>query len=390
MTASGNRYIVVFTDYFTKWPEAFAVPSIEATRIAQLLLDHIIARHSAPRVLLCDRGQNFLSKVVSAVCDLYQIRKVNTSAYHPQTDGLVECFNSSLMKSLSQFTASNQKDWDISLPAVLFGFRIAPSPTTSESPFYLLYGRKPCLPMEVPLKPPGKLTQSVLHYRSQLVENLHLTDQTAAQQIQLSQHNMKEIYDRNAKPYPYQVGDKVWVFTPKIIKGLSRKLMYSWHGPYRLVHKLTPVTFELRTQTNKLLKAPVHVNRMKPFVDPTDRRPEGEPELPPDNQDVPVFLDLQENEIPDDSFEPPKLSAPPPCSSPPNQAPNPPSNATAPPPSNDDDPIYDIEHILKYRTRKGEKQCLVKWKGFTSKHNSWIPVDSLIKKPDSKTLFTIR
>ena len=282
MTTSGhgNRDIVVFTDYFKKWPEAFAVPSIEATLIAQLLLDHIIARHSAPRVLLSDRGQNFLSKVVSAVCDLYQICKVNTSAYHPQTEGLVERFNSSSMKSLSKFTASNQKDWDISLSAVLFGFRIAPSPTTGEFPFYLLYGREPCLPMEVPLKPPGKLTQSVLHYRSQLVENLHLTHQTAAQQIQLSQQKMKEIYDRNAKPYPYQVGDKVLVFTPKTIKGLSRKLMHSWHGPYRLVHKLTPVRFALRTQTNNLLKASVHMNRMKPFVDPTDR-PLGQPELTP-------------------------------------------------------------------------------------------------------------
>ena len=61
-----------------------------------------------------------------------------------------------------------------------------------------------------------------LQNRSQLVENLHLTHQTAAQQIQLSQQ-MKEIYDRSAKPFPYQVGDKVWVFTPKTIKGLSRK-----------------------------------------------------------------------------------------------------------------------------------------------------------------------
>ena len=166
---------------------------------------------------------------------------------------------------------------------------------------------------------------------SQLVENLHLTHQTAAQQIQLSQQKMKEIYNRNAKPYPYQVGDKVWVFTPKTIKGLSRKLMHSWHGPYRLVRKLTPVTFELRTQTNKLLKAPVHVNKMKPFVDPTDR-PLGEPELPPDNQDVPVFLNLQENEIPDDSFEPPKYQHPLPVLPLPIKHPTPPSSAAAPPP----------------------------------------------------------
>ena len=57
-------------------------------------------------------------------------------------------------------------------------------------------------------------------------------------------------------------------FTPKTIKDLSRKLMHNWHGPYCLVHKLTPVTFELRTQTNKLLKAPVHVNRVKPLSEP--------------------------------------------------------------------------------------------------------------------------
>ena len=56
-----------------------------------------------------------------------------------------------------------------------------------------------------------------------------------------------------------------------------------------------------------------------------------------------------------------------------------------PHPSKNDDPIYDIEHILKYRIRKGEKQCLVKLKGFTSKHNSWAPVDSLIERPDPKT-----
>ena len=66
VTHSGNRYIVVFTDYFTKWVEAFAVPSIEAEQTARLLLDEIIARHSAPRELLSDPGQNFLSKVVQA------------------------------------------------------------------------------------------------------------------------------------------------------------------------------------------------------------------------------------------------------------------------------------------------------------------------------------
>ena len=259
VTHSGNRYIVVFTDYFTKWPEAFAVPDIKAPRIAQLLLDHIIARHSAPRHLLSDRGKNFLSKVVQAACDLYQIQKCNTTAFRPSTNGLTERYNQSLMQSLSHYTSSNQKDWDVNLQALLFGFRIAPSPTTGESPFYLLYGRDPILPVEVPLKPPTEISPTILSYRATLVRQMQLTHRVASEQIQLSQQAMKDLYDRKSKPYPYKVGDLVWLFTPKTQKGLSKKLLHNWHGPYRLVEQLSPVNFKLRTRDNRLLPTPVHV-----------------------------------------------------------------------------------------------------------------------------------
>ena len=57
---NGNRYIAVFSDYYMRWPEAFALPSTEAPRIAQLLIDEILSRHGAPRTLLSDRGPNFL------------------------------------------------------------------------------------------------------------------------------------------------------------------------------------------------------------------------------------------------------------------------------------------------------------------------------------------
>ena len=70
-----NRYIVVFSDYLTRWCEAFPVPSVEANVIARLLVDEIIARHGAPRVLLSDRGTNFLSKLVAEVCKIFRFRK---------------------------------------------------------------------------------------------------------------------------------------------------------------------------------------------------------------------------------------------------------------------------------------------------------------------------
>ena len=56
--SKGSRYIVVLSDYLTRWVEAFPVPSVEATVIARLLVNEIISRHGAPRVLLSDRGVN--------------------------------------------------------------------------------------------------------------------------------------------------------------------------------------------------------------------------------------------------------------------------------------------------------------------------------------------
>ena len=139
--SKGSRYIVVLSDYLTRWVEAFPVPSVEATVIARLLVDEIISRHGAPRVLFSDRGTNFLSKVVAEVCKIFQIQKVNTSSYHPQTDGLVERFNSTLCESLSVYVSKNQKNWEEFIPLVLFVHRTSVLDTTGYSPFYDLWAR---------------------------------------------------------------------------------------------------------------------------------------------------------------------------------------------------------------------------------------------------------
>lgn len=147
VTFSGNRYIVVFMEYLTKWPEIFAVKNADAVTIANLLTDEIIPRHGAPRTLLSDRGKNFLSNLVLEVCKLYSIKKLNTTSYHPQTDGLVEKMNSTLCQILSMFVSKHHKDWDVFIPAALLAFRTSPCVSTGDSPFYLLYGREPLLPM---------------------------------------------------------------------------------------------------------------------------------------------------------------------------------------------------------------------------------------------------
>ena len=258
----GNRYIVVFSDYLTRWCEAFPVPSVEATLIARLLVDEIISRHGAPRVLLSDRGTNFLSKIVADVCKIFQIHKVNTSSYHPQTDGLVERFNSTLCQSLSMYVAKNQKDWDDFIPLILFARRTSVSEAIGDSPFYVLYGREPRLPIDVKYLrlDSDNMSSSVLEHRKRVVEKVEMAQNLARENLQRSQQKMKDYYDRNVREPVFEVGQRVWVYTPRSKKGLSKKLLHNWLGPFRIVEKSSPVHFRLRTDTNKKVTFAVHAN----------------------------------------------------------------------------------------------------------------------------------
>ena len=88
------------------------MPDQEATTIARLLVEEVIARHGVPEQLLSDRGSNFLSEITCEVCKLLGIEKVNTSGYHPQTDGMVEKFNGTLTNMLSKCAQKHGQDWD--------------------------------------------------------------------------------------------------------------------------------------------------------------------------------------------------------------------------------------------------------------------------------------
>ena len=168
--------------------------------------------------------------------------------------------------------STHQKDLDKHLPFVLFAHRVAPNASTNESPFYLLYGREPRLPLDASLLlPDSNVSTSVSELRARLATSLEESWKLIASNTQLAQERMKLQYDKHATPVPFDVGSKVWVYTPKNRKGLSKKVAYNFHGPYRVAVKLSPVHFKLRTMDNRPVTVPVHVNRMKPYRDPSNR-----------------------------------------------------------------------------------------------------------------------
>ena len=246
LTSRGNRYIVVFMDYFSKWAEAFAVPDQQAPTIARLLVDNIICRHGVPEELLSDRGSNFLSDLMMEICRILGIKKLNTSGYHPQTDGLVEKFNSTLLGMMSKCSDSKTLEWDQQLPTLLFAYRSMVQESTKESPFFLLYGRDPRLPTESVL---GTTNAAYLvdmeDYRSEFLLSLAKAQKLALENIRKAQSKQKEFYDRASENPKYRIGDRVMTYMPGDITGKDWKLARPYHGPYRII-SLTPTNAEVQ------------------------------------------------------------------------------------------------------------------------------------------------
>ena len=178
-----NKYAIVFMDYLTKWLKVFPARNQNSLTIARLLVENIIPRYGIPMELLSDRGAAFLSKLMADVYKLLGLKKVNTTAYHPQMDGSVERFNRTLTDMLSKKVLRSGKDWDVQLSYVLFAYRASPEQSTGESPFFSLYGRDPVLPSEKMLKLPERDDINVGDYRSKMAIRMSTAWESAQSKI---------------------------------------------------------------------------------------------------------------------------------------------------------------------------------------------------------------
>ena len=132
----GNRFILVLSDYVTRYPEAIALRTMSASKIAEVLID-IFARHGIPDETLTDQGTNFTSALLGELYRLIGIKALRTSHYHPQADGLVERFYTTLKAMLRKVLKGEKRDWDYMLPHALFAYREVPQATVGFSTFEL-------------------------------------------------------------------------------------------------------------------------------------------------------------------------------------------------------------------------------------------------------------
>ena len=145
---AGNMYVLVVADYFTKWTEAYPIPNQEATTVASKLVDEFFFRFSPPEQIHSDQGRNFESEVIAEVCKLLGVVKSRTTPYHPQSDGLVERFNRTLLNMLATAVSKRPFQWESHLRRLYLAYNTSVHQTTGYSPFFLMFGRQVRMPVD--------------------------------------------------------------------------------------------------------------------------------------------------------------------------------------------------------------------------------------------------
>ena len=239
MTKRKNRYLLVIMDYFTKWPEVFPLKKTDAEVIAKIFTEEIVCRHSCVNTVLTDQGTNFTSKLMKDVCRLVSSKKLQTTTYRPQTDGLVERFNKTLVQCLSAYVNEHKKDWDESIPYVLSAYHTSIHESTGFTPFELVYNRDPRQPLDSKLAHAEVQYTDPKDYRTQLLHGLRKVREIAKNNILKAQEKQKRLYDLHAHAVKFNVGDQVLLK----VRPKPDKFSPKFEGPYTIAQQTSPVNY---------------------------------------------------------------------------------------------------------------------------------------------------
>ena len=266
-SASGAKYIMVITDAFTKYTELVAIVDKKADTVALAFFEHWICRHGVPRVIVSDRGKEFLNSVMKDLTDFMGISHSPTSAYHPQSNAQAETYNKTMIRYLaSQLDNQNTLDWEELLPPMMFCYNTHIHRATDESPFFLTYLHSPRLPYFDLQKPRKLYKQDAL---TDAFKNLRLSFNHVRDNLKDAQDMREQYFNRKADDRQFKVGQLVLVKFPQYPLGINKKFYKQWKGPYRVVRVLSRLNLKVALENGKK-SITVHVDRVR-ALSPKDR-----------------------------------------------------------------------------------------------------------------------
>ena len=263
---SGNVYVLVMVDQFTKWTELAALPVQNAELTAKAFLDHFIVTFGCPLEVHSDQGRNFQSNLFQTFCQLLQITKTRTTPYHPSGNGQAEVFNRVILQMIRSYLSSGGiRRWDENLPLICMALHSMKNKSTGFSANMMMLGRETTQPIDLILGLPRHIPQDPPNWVETLKRNLSRVHQLARETIGKTQMRQKRDYDLRIVEHPYEAGDVVYLLDSSTKIGLSKKLRPPYTGPF-LVTLARPPLYVLEDRKRRSL---IHHDRLVPCHDST-------------------------------------------------------------------------------------------------------------------------
>uniref|UniRef100_A0A9J7ZUF1 Gypsy retrotransposon integrase-like protein 1 n=1 Tax=Cyprinus carpio carpio TaxID=630221 RepID=A0A9J7ZUF1_CYPCA len=183
-----------------------------AETVAQVLVAEWFYKFGVPGRIHSDQGRNFESSLIQQLCQLYKVEKSRTTPYHPAGNGQCERFNRTLHNLLRTLPVSRKRDWVSCLPQVLFCYNTTPHQTTGESPYFLMFGQEPRLPVDFLL---GRVQEvGVGNVHEWVVEHqtrLHVAFEGARDRLRVAAERRKTHHDQNVRCVSLEEGQLVYL-----------------------------------------------------------------------------------------------------------------------------------------------------------------------------------
>ena len=269
-----HEWLLVVSDRFTKFAQAFPVRNTSAVTLAKKGMDEYICRFGCFESLHSDQGANVDGAVFKGLCDLIDAAKTRTTPYHPQGDGQVERLKKSLVKILCKLISDHRRDWADFVPKAVLAYNTSVHESTGFTPYRLMFGREAILPLDAVLKletsPPQRGGQSYPDYVVQQKKQLEETEHIVRENLKRAQKTQKAYYDTKCHGQRFHVGDRVWYRNRA--RSRRKKFLKPWCGPWKIVKALTDVTYCIEEERRKVgerrNRKVVHFNYLKPCLTP--------------------------------------------------------------------------------------------------------------------------
>lgn len=208
-TRNGNKFLAVFVDYLTRWVVAVPIRDMKATTIADAFVKRVCLHYGVPEAVVTDSASELIGKVLSNMSKMLGTRRVAITPYNHQGNGLVERNMRSFQEAIKPYLNETQDNWDEIVDYSAFALNTKASVTNQASPFYLLFGYEPRLPIESELKeflrqdlPPGT------EVTREIAEKVLLARKLALDQEKRTKDKLKEKYDKRANLDAFELVSK--------------------------------------------------------------------------------------------------------------------------------------------------------------------------------------